>query len=385
MPQGNPSPSHQPVLPVAWNVAQLPAEPGTASTIRERSLKLAFSTRSSPRSVLVRQMLKLVNAMPVPALLLAEGGKIITVNAKGRALLSRGQATWPWHHESRLWSALGWPAVPFHQWEWNGRLVSAWDYPLEQSLDSQSLTIRYVLEEPAPDHDSQQGRLSHLGQEVLRVVHDIRQPLTSLEWYAALLGKETESVDERKALIDHLVTTIRKFDGLLANLLAFAKPVQMETHRFRLSDLLDEVEWLAVYSLQQKQITIHRSIESGLVDVWGDEALLKRAVLNVVLNAIHASSPGGRIELICQRVACEESDSSSGSGGQGIQVLVRDYGCGMRQEEVEQMFNPFFSKRKGGTGLGLPIVKHIVQAHHGLIDVQSEQGTGTTVRLVLPQ
>ncbi|MCA9476090.1 MAG: hypothetical protein KC563_09860, partial [Nitrospira sp.] len=130
---------------------------------------------------------------------------------------------------------------------------------------------------------------------------------------------------------------------------------------------------------------IHRSIESGLVDVWGDEALLKRAVLNVVLNAIHASSPGGRIELICQRVACEESDSSSGSGGQGVQVLVRDYGCGMRQEEVEQMFNPFFSKRKGGTGLGLPIVKHIVQAHHGLIDVQSEQGTGTTVRLVLPQ
>jgi signal transduction histidine kinase len=70
---------------------------------------------------------------------------------------------------------------------------------------------------------------------------------------------------------------------------------------------------------------------------------------------------------------------------QGIALRIRDHGCGMSKEELSNMFRPFYSKRKGGTGLGLSIVKQIVHIHHGLIDITSQEGKGTTVELFFPQ
>ena len=177
----------------------------------------------------------------------------------------------------------------------------------------------------------------------------------------------------------------RNLDGLLEHLLLFAKPVHVGRQPLRIKRLLDNVECSAIHPLRQKQITIHRTVEPGLDEVWGDEELLKRAVLNVVMNAIHASSHGGHIEIACQRVALAESAQRSSQAGWGVQLVIRDHGCGISSDDVQKIFDPFFSTRKGGTGLGLPIVKHILNAHHGLINVQSEHGRGTTVRLVLPQ
>lgn len=359
----------------------------TDSSVRERSLNLAFVTRHLPHQHVVSQIVNVVNGMPVPALLLTQTGKILTVNSGARSLMSHVDGNVLGRQEQYLWRALGWPAVPFCHWDWHGTLVSAWDCVLGGDSDMPVLKIRYVTTEASVASDPQirQHRLAALGQEVMRVAHDIRNPLTSLEWFATLLGKEGQSLHERKELVDHLVHAIRTLDASLENVLIFAKPIHVEKQPVRISRLLSEVEWLAVHPLRKKGITIHRSLEPGLEEVCGDETLLSRAVLNVVLNAIQASPSGGRIEIGCQRVVRQKAGQSSGGEKGAIQVMIRDFGCGIPPEEVNNIFDPFFSKRKGGTGLGLSTVKLIMKAHDGLIHVQSEHGKGTTVCLVLPQ
>lgn len=381
----NPKPMGQPVLTSSWKPLEDSVGRMTEVALPDPSLKLTLETRPSPEHPLVEQLVKVVNEMPTPALLFTQTGKIVTVNPEARLLISESKGNFPWHHVPRLWQALGWPAVPFHRWNWQGSLVSAWDCPIGQFSNGSNLTLRYLRQESLSDHEGSQERLAVLGQEFMRVIHDIRQPLTSVEWFATLLGQEGQSIQERKQLVDNLVQATRMLDGLLENLLNFTKPIEVNKQRVRVSRLLNEVEWLAIPPLHHKQITIHRLIEPGVEELWADDASLKRAILNVVLNAIQASPPGGRLDISCHRVIPKEFGEHAALGNQAVQFLIRDHGCGIPTEEMNKIFDPFFSKRKGGTGLGLSIVKHIVQAHHGLIDVQSEQGTGTTVRLVLPQ
>jgi len=381
----NPNPMGRPVFASSWQTADDSVGRMTGVALPDPALKLTLETRPSPEHPMVDQLVKVVNAMPTPALLFTQTGKILTVNPEARLLMSESKENLSWHHAPRLWRTLGWPAVPFHRWTWQGSLVSAWDCPIGQFANGSNLTLRYLRQESLSDHEGLQERLAILGQEFMRVVHDIRQPLTSVEWFATMLGREGQSVQERQKLVDNLVQATRMLDGLLGNLLTFTKPIEVNKQRVRVSRLLNEVEWLAVPPLHHKQIIIHRSMEPGIEELWADDALLKRAILNVILNAIHASPHGGRLEISCQKVVPNESGEHAAMGKQAVQFLIRDHGCGIPIEEMDKIFDPFFSKRKGGTGLGLSIVKHIIQAHHGLIDVQSEQGAGTTVRLVLPQ
>lgn len=359
----------------------------TDSLKRDRSLKIALETRPLPQAHQVGQMVKMVNGMPVPALLLTQAGKILTVNAKARTLISRMEGHVPEGREKDLWEALGWPHVPFCHWPWKGTLVSAWDWVLEGASPLPNLKIRYLCTEAGANGEpaAHPHRLARLGQEVMRVVHDIRNPLTSMEWCAALLGKAGQPLQDRTDLVNHFVHALRMLDASLANILIFAQPIRVDRRRFRISRLLREVEWMALHPLRQKAMTVHQSVEPGLEEVWGDEMLLSRAVLNVVLNAIQVSPSGGHIEIVCQRVSPQSSGPTLEGEKPNVRILIRDFGCGIPGEEVTKMFDPFFSKRKGGTGLGLSIVKDIMSAHHGLIDVQSEHGKGTTICLVLPQ
>jgi signal transduction histidine kinase len=117
----------------------------------------------------------------------------------------------------------------------------------------------------------------------------------------------------------------------------------------------------------------------------GNEQLLKQALLNLLLNAIHASMPDGHIWIHCRRQLKSGTGATVAAGADGVILSMRDEGCGMSDEERKKAFQPFYSNRKGGTGLGLPIVKDIVHVHQGMIDIISHLGKGTTVELFLPQ
>jgi signal transduction histidine kinase len=287
---------------------------------------------------------------------------------------------------NEIWEGLGWPPVPFTHWEWEGGRLSCWDCPLGGPDQSSSLSIRYLKHE-AGSHTGDPARahrLATIGEKTGRLAHDIRNPLASIEWFATLLGRDDHPAPERQELADHLIHAIRALDGLVSNLLIFSTPLQEQRQRVNLSALLDDVELLAMYHLRKKRLTIHRHRESALHEMMGNEQLLKQALLNLLLNAIHASQPEGHIEIHCRRKS-QSGTSATATVVDGVILSIRDEGCGMSKEEVKKAFQPFYSKRKGGTGLGLPIVKDIVHLHQGIIEIISHKGKGTTVELFLPQ
>jgi signal transduction histidine kinase len=228
-------------------------------------------------------------------------------------------------------------------------------------------------------------RLADLGDKVGRLAHDIRNPLTSIEWFATLLGRDHHSQEERQELADHCIQAVRSLDHLVSNILVASAPLNAGQEAVCLLSLFDDVELLAMYPLRKKRLTIHRRREKHLSTIRGHESLLKQVLLNLLINAIHASEPDSPIEIHCRNDSRFVSKNGKQHLEQGIALRIRDYGCGMSKEELSKMFCPFYSKRKGGTGLGLSIVKQIVHIHHGLIDITSQQGKGTTVDLFFPQ
>jgi len=228
-------------------------------------------------------------------------------------------------------------------------------------------------------------RLVCLGEKVGQLAHDIRHPLSSIEWFATLLGRDHDNQEERQELVDHCIQAIRSLDHLVANMLVFSAPLHTEREPVNLLSLLDDVELLAVYPLRKKRLMIHRHQEEHLSIIHGHESLLKQALLNVLINAIHASEQDNLVEIHCRRASGVFGEQDDQGSEDGVIIGIRDHGCGMSEEERSQIFGPFYSNRKGGTGLGLSIVQQIVHIHHGLIDITSQQGKGTTVNLFFPQ
>jgi two-component system sporulation sensor kinase A len=198
------------------------------------------------------------------------------------------------------------------------------------------------------------------------------------------LGCDHHSQEERQELADHCIQAVRSLDHLVSNILVASAPLNAERESVCLLSLFDDVELLAMYPLRKKGLTIHRRREGKLSTIRGHESLLKQGLLNLLLNAIHASEPDSPIEIHCRHESRLFGEQGNQNLEEGISLRIRDHGCGMSEEELSNMFRPFYSKRKGGTGLGLSIVKQIVHIHRGLIDITSQQGKGTTVDLFFP-
>ncbi len=244
------------------------------------------------------------------------------------------------------------------------------------STDSQLLQV---------SRDEHQQRLVSLGNHVGRLAHDIRNPLSSIEWFATLLGRAQQSQEERQALSEHCIQAVRSLDQLVANIVVAGAPLQTDQDSVCLFSLIDEVELLAMYPLRKKGITLHRRGKEMLARIRGNRSLLKQSLLNLLLNAIHASAPDSSIEIRCWNVTRPLGESRACSSKNGIALRIQDNGCGMTEDELSHIFRPFYSNRKGGTGLGLSIVKQIVHLHRGVIDITSQEGKGTTVDLFFPQ
>lgn len=387
MPQLNPKPmiafSSTGNKELPWPTLDSITEP----TISSETLSLALEAKYAETQRLHQHLNRLVKSLPLPALLYNRKGRIVTANHEAQVLM--GGIDWKkmnWQVQD-LWPRLGWPSVPFSDWKWKAGRLSCWDCPLGGLEQPSSLTVRYLkYGEDAHDERAEQiPRLAAIGQQVGRLAHDIRNPLASIEWFATLLGRDRPSGKERRDLAAQLLQAIRSLDGLVSNLLTSSTPLKGNRKSVNLSRLLDDVELLATYPLRVKRLTIRRQWEASLHEIVGHEPLLKQALLNLLLNAIQASRPDGHIEIQCRRTSLPASEGTTSAEVNGVALSIRDEGCGMSEEELTRVFQPFYSKRRGGTGLGLPIVKDILQVHQGMIELESLPGKGTTVKLFFPQ
>jgi signal transduction histidine kinase len=213
-------------------------------------------------------------------------------------------------------------------------------------------------------------RLIRMGEMAAKIVHEIRNPLCSIELYATMLESGLGDAEEAK-LARGISSGIRSLNNILTNMLLFAKQQKPSLNRIDAAGIVVEALILLEPMVGSRGTRIEQCV-AGVPRLDGDPELLKQVLLNVLLNAIHATPAEGRI-----RVSAREEDGAA-------VIEVADEGEGIREEDLERIFDPFFSTKVKGTGLGLAITSKIMEAHGGFIRVRSEVGTGSVFALHFP-
>ena len=225
-----------------------------------------------------------------------------------------------------------------------------------------------------------QKRLSSMGEMAARLAHEIRNPLGSMELNVSMLLEELEGTDEPYALACRLSSGVRTVTQVLSNLLHFAKGTDPQWQDLDLGRLVREAVEFSHPLLRDKGIRVQTACRGSGFRVRGDRVLLRQAVLNLILNGVDAMDPGGRLGI---RVEAAEG-TGAWEGRPMVRVCVEDNGKGIPEEDLDRIFDPFFSTKSRGTGLGLAIVNNIIERHQGVAEVESRMGEGSCFVLSLP-
>ncbi len=217
----------------------------------------------------------------------------------------------------------------------------------------------------------QADRLSAIGQLVAGLAHEIRNPLGSIEGAVDICSR-TDSDDKRREFLGIIKKEVARLNKLLSSLLDFARTRTPQLRAARIDGVIDAVVTLVTHSARQKGIAISTDIHPGLPEVECDSQQIQQALLNVTLNAIQATRPGGPV-----RISASEREG-------WIVIAVQDEGPGIPAADLDRIFDPFFTTKEGGTGLGLAVSYQILLQHGGRIIAQPNSDAGTTFTLTFP-
>ncbi|MCB0308937.1 MAG: HAMP domain-containing protein [Bdellovibrionales bacterium] len=202
------------------------------------------------------------------------------------------------------------------------------------------------------------------------VAHEVRNPLGGIELFAGLLKEE---ISDPKALghVARIHTEIQSLKLLVQEFLDFARKPSLEMNKVSLRAFFDDLKYTFLQDLEQKDLKAIFDIPEDLEALF-DIYQMRRVFMNIVQNAIQASKNGG--ELLIKVVLKDKF----------LTISIKDFGQGVATDQLESIFNPFFTTKERGSGLGLAFARKIVQAHGGKIEVESEIGQGSTFYIVLP-
>jgi signal transduction histidine kinase len=230
-------------------------------------------------------------------------------------------------------------------------------------------------------------RFAELAQLAGGLAHEIRNPLSTIRLNLELLAEDFQDATEpreRRALqkIDRVKRESRRLEGLLEDFLRFARVQALETAPADLNAVVDDLCDFFEPEAAAREIVLRRHLADGLPPVALDEDLFKQALFNLIRNAEHAMPDGGEL-LVTTRAGGGHGGSENSDAGH-VHLELTDTGQGIAPEVLPRIFEPFYSTRPGGTGLGLPTVRRIVEAHGGAIEVASEPGKGSRFTIRVP-
>jgi PAS domain S-box-containing protein len=219
-------------------------------------------------------------------------------------------------------------------------------------------------------------RLAVLGQVSAGLAHEINNPLSIVLGHAQdMLGQPAEGESLRQGL-DIIVKNTLRAGRIVNDLLSFTRQGPPLKARVNLIDLIEDSLLFVHSKLKAKKISIKKELPSVEVSIYGDESQLMQVLVNLLLNSIQALREDGVIDI---RVSIQ----NSGPKREAL-LEVEDNGPGIEPSEIKKIFDPFYTTKEAGFGLGLFISSTIVERHHGSIWAESEQGRGTTMKVVLP-
>ncbi|PYK92474.1 MAG: hypothetical protein DME36_13260 [Verrucomicrobia bacterium] len=231
-------------------------------------------------------------------------------------------------------------------------------------------------------------RLASLGTLSAGMAHEIKNPLVSIKTFAQLLPERYHDSDFRETFSNLIGHEIDRIDSLVNQLLRFARPTKPHLKPMHVHDVLEKSLLLIGHRLYEKDIKLIRSWEANVDTIRADADQLEQVFLNFFINAMDAMKRGGELSVRTQIRTDEEwvaaITHSNGQSQDVLRITIRDTGEGIRGEDIPHVFDPFFSTKDYGTGLGLSVVHGIIQEHGGQIEVESELKKGTAFHILLP-
>ena len=219
-------------------------------------------------------------------------------------------------------------------------------------------------------------RLSALGLLAAEIAHEIRNPLTVMQmlFHALVETTQMDATSQRDAEL--ISEKMRQMNRILDQVLSFARSSEPIKELVHAPQLIDDVFLLTRHKLQQQGIEIRSTVADDLPPFRADRSQVEQVLLNLILNAADAMPQGGTLRLSASLEELEEKPH--------IVLGVRDNGQGMSQEQIANLFAPFLTYKESGTGIGLAIVKKILENHQSKIEVESKLGQGTKFKLFFP-
>jgi two-component system nitrogen regulation sensor histidine kinase GlnL len=230
----------------------------------------------------------------------------------------------------------------------------------------------------------QADRLSTLGTLAAGLAHEIKNPLGGIKGSAQLLERELPEGSELRDYTGIMLKEAQRVNRIVDELLELASPRPLKQSKVNLHKTLGEILILQKRAVGNRKITFQQQFDPSIPPVLGDEALLIQLFLNLIKNAVEAVGDTGLIR-VTSRVLSDYSMTQKGERrARMVAIEISDDGPGIRKEEMEHIFTPFFTTKPIGTGLGLAICNKIVSEHRGMIKIDSDPTKGTTFTVTLP-
>jgi signal transduction histidine kinase len=238
-----------------------------------------------------------------------------------------------------------------------------------KALEMQAEQLKKMQEEV-----NQSRVLSALGEMAATVAHEIRNPLGGIGGYASLLARGIPPEDPRRKYVDKIIGGISSLNKIVGNLLAYTRKTNLQKQS---TDLMAWAETILAHAeveieKEKKKVSIERNFPAEPLNAEIDGERLQQVMLNLLINGIQAIEAEGKISVGIR------------SNENFAEITVADTGKGIEQENLKNIFTPFFTTKEQGTGLGLAIVKKIVDLHEGEISVESAAGKGTVFCIKIP-
>lgn len=251
-----------------------------------------------------------------------------------------------------------------------------------KSMEAQVQQLKHELEKSSAENEALREkaernlRLAAAGEMASRMAHELRNPLGSIELFAGLLKKNLVDDPEKQQWAIHISSAVSAMDYALTNLLLFTgKPIPSFQNQ-DITRIIEEAKIFALPLLIQNRIEVMVRMEQITQPIRCDESLLKQVFLNLIINAVDAMPNGGTLTIDGELCNFESREMAK--------IRISDTGGGIPEELLSRIFDPFFTTKNKGTGLGLSIVHNAIQAHQGMIEVDSSKEKGTTFTIILP-
>jgi len=279
------------------------------------------------------------------------------------------------------------------RWNLNGeneaRTFDVYSSPLEIDNDrGQILTLVDVTEATKAEAALRQGQaLAAVGEAAAQLAHEIKNPLGSIRLGIEMLREHAPNKEALRT-IELVERGIRHLNKLVVDVTQFSRHRKLERSESELHEIIDSSIELVADRIREKQTFIDKNYApSEIVGFWDGEQL-REVFLNLFANAIDASAENSAVQVSTELLtAASETatvQSVIGARPHRVRIVVRDFGSGMDAKTKTRLFEPFFTTKKRGTGLGMSVVRQIIELHGGTVDVQSKPDKGTTFKIELP-